>query len=134
MSIGVHGDAIAKKLFDVGSDSFIIFVESFKNKIETPEFSDCHLIFSQSSCLVTANIISPSHGLASCQKPNQVILIFHFSNTVGKRDSHSQRQTFRHSHDNQTYRNDDVLYYFFQKLERHDGVAESETIHDQVET
>lgn len=64
MSIWIQRYSVAQNRFDTVRERFIFLIKFFKKLLESPQFSHSHLIFCQSSSLVTTNIVSSSHSLA----------------------------------------------------------------------
>jgi len=76
--------------------SFLITVLSNFNVFAAPHAGDLHLIFSQGSRLVRADVVGTAHDLARLQLLHFVVILSHPANRVSQGDHDCERQTFWH--------------------------------------
>jgi hypothetical protein len=59
-----------------------------------------HNVLGKGTCFIGTYVISTTHGFTSLQISDQVVLVFHFSDTVCQSDGDGQWETFWNSDDN----------------------------------
>ena len=59
------------------------------------EFSDCHLVFCESSRLICTDGVSTSHSLWRSKFAHPIVLSLHFHDRESEGNSHSERKTLR---------------------------------------
>ena len=78
---------------------------------------DSHDVFGKSTGFVWADVISTTHGFTGLQVSDQVVLVFHFSDTVGQSNGDGKWESFRDCDDNDTYSDDESLNEFVEGIQ-----------------
>lgn len=68
-----------------------------------PALGNRHLTFGQGTSLIGADVGSTTHNFASAQVSHQVLIFEHLLDRIGQRDGYSERETLRHSYDDDSY-------------------------------
>lgn len=95
-----------------------------------------HEVLGESACFVWADVVGSAHSLAGLEVSNQIVLLFHLTYRVSQGDSYWKWQSFRHSHDDNTNSNDEVLDHLVKGLDREECFHEvllHETVVDVVD-
>ena len=107
--VGVEGDTSGNQVFVSLAKGSVASVETIEEGSLRPESCYSHKVFGEGSCLIAADVIGSSHGLAGREESYQVLLVPHLPNTIGQRDSDSKREALGHSDDHDTHSNNEIL-------------------------
>jgi hypothetical protein len=105
---GVNGNAFSEKVVD-GLGELLLGRNLVKLTTRDPSLDDSHSVLSQGTGLVGANVGSTTHGLASLQVTDKVLVVHHLAHGVGERDCDGKGKTLRDSDDNNGDGNNEVL-------------------------
>lgn len=92
----------------------ILSVEDCIDLTLCEESGNFHLILCQSACLVTANSVNSSHGFAGVESSDQILFIFHFSDSVSEGDRDCEGESFWDSDDNNRDTDNEVIHNFLE--------------------
>jgi len=79
------------------------------NNISLPEGGHSHLVLSESSSLIRANVVGSTHDLTGSESLDEVLLNEHLSHRVGEGDDNSEWESFRDSDNDDSDTNNNVL-------------------------
>jgi hypothetical protein len=83
IGIGIHTRSYANHICSVFAHQFRLS-ELLKILLLAPQLRNSHQVLGESTCLIGANVVGSTHGLASSQIPNQIVPILHLADTVGE--------------------------------------------------
>lgn len=88
---------------------FLVLIEVELDVFAGPDPGDLHLVKSEGSGLVSADVSGAAHDFTSSELFDVVIIFKHFTLGVGERDHHSQGEALGDGDDDDGDTNDDVV-------------------------
>lgn len=87
----------------------LVLLDVQLNVFTEPELGDLHLVKSQGTCLVGANVGGTSHDLTGGELFHVILILEHFALGVGERNHDGEGQTFGDSDDDNGDTDNDVI-------------------------